>query len=324
MSKKPFIFNDESVKNSYGFAIPTKGISLKRFKKNPIMLDSHYNSTRSVLGKWENITVKGGLLLGEPLFDSEDESVTSIEGKVERGFISSCSMGITFNREDLKIVAGQLVLEKCELYEVSIVAVPSNANSIRLYADGADEPLSDDEVQKLCLSVLPVITEEVPPTPNHNNNLDMKITLTVKAALALGFKETELEHEVSVVNEAAVKLQAKLTAANVKLGLLEDQVIEQKELGIKNKVALAIKANPTLKKQEEKLVELGLHDEALLDATLDALPKKASLGAQISNPEGGDTAVKTAEDFQKLTLKEQLAFKADQPDAYKLIFNIKQ
>ncbi len=131
---KPFVFNDQNQTNSYGFRIRTAGISLKRFNKNPMMLNQHWNSTESVLGKWENIAVKNDLLLGEPLFDMEDEDAAKISGKVDRGFINSCSMGITFNREDLKIIGTELVMEKCELYECSIVAVPSNANSIRLYA----------------------------------------------------------------------------------------------------------------------------------------------------------------------------------------------
>ncbi|NRR90651.1 HK97 family phage prohead protease [Winogradskyella undariae] len=314
--KKPFVFNDESVKNSYGFSIPTKGISLKRFKKNPVMLDSHYNSTHSVLGYWENITTDKGLLTGVPVFDSEDENVTVIEGKVERGFIKSCSMGISFNREDLKLVAGVLILEKCELYEVSIVAVPSNANSIRLYADGSETPLTDDEVQNLCLSVLPVDAEEVKPNENNPENKYMKkVMLTVLAALALGFKETELEHDVEDINTRVQKLGAEKTALELKLEILEGDAADAAKKGIEAKVDLAIKANPTLAKNRDKFVALGLQDEALLNDTLGAMPKKASLGAQIDNP-GSPSEVKTAEEFQSLSIDAQLAFKNDNPEAY--------
>ena len=314
--KKPFVFNDESVKNSYGFSIPTKGISLKRFKKNPVMLDSHYNSTHSVLGYWENITTDKGLLTGVPVFDSEDENVTVIEGKVERGFIKSCSMGISFNREDLKLVAGVLILEKCELYEVSIVAVPSNANSIRLYADGSETPLTDDEVQNLCLSVLPVDAEEVNPNENNPENKYMKkVMLTVLAALALGFKETELEHDVEDINTRVQKLGAEKTALELKLEILEGDAADAAKKGIEAKVDLAIKANPTLAKNRDKFVALGLQDEVLLDDTLGAMPKKASLGAQIDNP-GSPSEVKTAEEFQSLSIDAQLAFKNDNPEAY--------
>lgn len=311
---KPFVFNDESVANSYGFIIPTSGISLKRFKQNPIMLDSHWNSTKSVLGKWEDVKVENGQLTGVPVFDSEDEDVTKIQGKVERGFIKSCSMGVTFRREDLKMVAGKLVLEKCELYEVSIVAVPSNANSIRLYAPDSDTPLKDEEVKDLCLSI-----EGVDPnieTQNENND-KMKITLTQAAALALGFAATQLEHDVEDVNAAIGKLSAEKTAAELKLEILENDKKEAAKKAIENKVELAIKAGKIPADKKEKFVSLGLADEALLDDTLGSIPAKKSLAAQIENTGEDAGEVKSMDDFQKLDDAQQLAFKNDQPEAYK-------
>lgn len=330
MSKKPFVFNDEKNKNSYGFLIPTSGISLTRFKKNPMMLDNHNNSTAGVLGKWENLKSQNGILTGEPLFDSEDNNVAVIEGKVNRGFLNSCSMGITFNRENLKIVNGQLILEKCELYEVSIVAVPSNANSIRLYIDGSKTPLTDAEVQSLCLSLLPVEFEDVSlqleleanPNPKNPINTNMKITITTMAAIALGFAATELEHEDTVLNAKIVELDAKRQAALLKLSAMETAQEAAKLQGIKDKVALAIKANPALAVNEEAFVNLGIANEGLLDSTLAAFPTKVSLAAQIAAP-AGTSEVKTTEDFQKLSLEAQLKFKAEQPQAYLLMFTPK-
>lgn len=318
---KPFVFNDESVANSYGFIIPTSGISLKRFKQNPIMLDSHWNSTKSVLGKWEDVKVENGQLTGVPVFDSEDEDVTKIQGKVERGFIKSCSMGVTFRREDLKMVAGKLVLEKCELYEVSIVAVPSNANSIRLYAPDSDTPLKDEEVKNLCLSI-----EGVDPnieTQNENND-KMKITLTKAAALALGFAATQVEHDVEDVNAAIGKLSAEKQAAELKLEILENDQKEAAKKAIENKVELAIKAGKIPADKKEKFVSLGLADEALLDDTLGSIPAKKSLAAQIENNGEDAGEVKSMDDFQKLSLEAQLAFKNDQPEAYNKLVTKKQ
>ncbi|WP_170244060.1 MULTISPECIES: HK97 family phage prohead protease [Bizionia] len=283
------------------------------------MLDSHWNSNKSVIGRWDDVQSDNGSLSGLPVFDSEDESAALIEGKVERGFIKSCSMGVRFQRDDMKFVNDVLVLEKCELYEVSIVAVPSNANAIRLYVDDNTEPLKESEIQTLCLSALPVDGEVI--IPNNLDKTDMKkITLTVLAALALGFKENELEHDVDAVNEAAVKLQAKLTAAELKLEILQSDADAQADEKIKNKVALAIKANPTLKAQEEKLLALGKTDEALLDSTLALFPAKKSLNAQIVDGKEGEAEVKTVEGFMKLDLEAQLAFKADEPEAYNKLF----
>lgn len=319
---KTFVFNDEKVTNSYGFIIPTAGISLGRFKKNPVMLDSHWKSNSSVLGKWENIKQEKGLLTGEPLFDSEDKNVSVIEGKVNRGFIKSCSMGISFHRENLKYVAGQLILEKCELYEVSIVAVPSNANSIRLYAADTGELLKEEEVQGLCLSITEVDVTEITPENKNNLNNDMKITLTSVAAIALGFAATELEHDSAELSAKIVQLEAKKKAAELKLSTMQSAKEAEELEGIKAEVQLAFKAGKITAEKVPEFENLGIANRQLLTSTLAAIPAKASLAAQIES-NGETSEVKSVEDFQKLGLEAQLAFKAEQPQAYKNLFTKK-
>ena len=324
MPKKPFIFNDESQKNSYGFSIPTKGISLKRFQKNPIMLDSHRNNTASVLGKWSEVKVDKGLLTGMPVFDSDDEAVSGIEGKVERGFISSCSMGITFKSEDLKYVAGTLVLEKCELYEVSIVAVPSNANSIRLYVDDSDQPLTDEEVQKLCLSVSETDGKPKPIVNTKKENMN-KIKLNAATCKTLGFQEGQ-EVDASEVNAKVLALQVTLSATETKLTeskaslLAHETAAETAKLSaIEAEVATGMKNGQITADKKAEFTALGIANPALLTSTLALIPVKASLAAQVA---GGAASgeVKTAEDFMKLSHDAQLKFKAENSAAYLSIF----
>jgi HK97 family phage prohead protease len=315
---KIFVFNDESVTNSYGFIIPTKGINLTRFKKNPMMLDSHWNSTRSVLGKWEKLKKEKGLLTGEPIFDTEDSEAEKIAGKVERGFISACSMGIRFNRDDMKYIKGVLVLEKCELYEVSIVAVPSNANSIRLYVDDNDKPLTDTEVEQLCLSLQPQEVVEVDPENNSNKNPNMKIQLTSAAFLALGREATTTEIDSADLSAAIIKLNAEKTAAELKLAAKVEAETAAELKAINTEVDLAVAKGQITADNKKKFVDLGIADRTLLTGTLAAIPEKASLINQVTNP--GKTEVKTLEDFQKLTLTEQLAFKADHSEEYQKLF----
>jgi len=314
--QKRFVFNDEKVKNSYGFSIPTNGISLKRFKKNPVMLDSHWNSTHSVLGNWGDVKAEKGLLTGLPVFDSEDEDATYIEGKVARGFIKSCSMGIKFHRDDLKYIGGKLILEKCELYEVSIVAVPSNANSIYLYMDDSETPLTDEEAQQLCLSITPVIDPEIIPNQNKDT---MKIKLESAASAALGLT-VGAEHDSAELSAKIVQLESEKKAAELKYSTLKSTQDQAELTAIRTKVETAQKAGKFSAEKIEDFVNLGIANPALLDSTLDALPAKKSLGAQITGGEG-DAEVKSADDFQKLSLEAQLKFKAEQPEEYKKLFN---
>ena len=314
---KRFIFNDPDQQNSHGFLVPTEGISLSRFEKNPVMLDQHWNSTHSVIGRWNEVKVENGLLTGLPEFDTEDEYANKIKGKVDRDFIRGCSMGIAFKREDLKFIAGRLVLEKCELYEVSIVAVPSNANSIHLYHSDGKTLMSDEEVQKLCLSVIPTEFTEVTP-----KNEQMKIKLMSAAALALGLTAGQTEIESDELNQKIIDLEAKKTAAELKLS--EKAKEEERALlaAITTKVENGIAAGKLSGDKKDDYIKLGLLNEPLLDTTIGSVPEKQSLAAQIKKKgEEKLPEVKTADDFQKLSLEEQLSFKANNYDDYMKLFS---
>ena len=318
--KKRFTFNDPSQQNSYGFIIPTEGISLSRFEKNPVMLDSHWNNNHSVIGRWEDIQESKGLLSGLPVFDVEDETAAKIAGKVERDFIRGCSMGITFKHDDLKYVAGKLVLEKCELYEVSIVAVPSNANSIHLYHEDGKTLMTDEEVQKLCLSATPSNEDGIPPKNPENEN--MKVILTNAAALALGLAANQTEIESEELSAKITSLESEKKAAELKLSA-KIEAEEQANLArITQKVKLAIKEGKFSAEKEQSLINLGIANEGLLDDTLGAVNGKTSLAAQVENK--GTSEVKSVEDFQKLSLEAQLQFKQTQPEAYTQLFTKKQ
>jgi HK97 family phage prohead protease len=319
---KPFVFNDQNQSNSYGFRILTAGISLKRFKKNPIMLDQHWNSTQSVLGKWENLKVENGLLLGEPLFDLEDENATKVSGKVDRGFINSCSMGITFNREDLKIIGTELVMEKCELYECSIVAVPSNANSIRLYSENG-ELLKDDDVKQLCLSLqdknqLP--TQEINQLEINSNNMK-KVILSVASLMALSFDKNTPEVDVEAVEAAVLKLSNENTDLKAKVLALETEKENAQTLAITEMVDLAITEGKIPATKKDDFVNLAKANFELAKSTIEAIPAKKTLAADVSNPSG--TTEMTKEAFQKLSLQEQLEYKTNHADEYKKLFNVK-
>jgi HK97 family phage prohead protease len=130
--KQTFLVSDETV-NTYGFRILTAGIDTTRFEKNPIMLYMHEQPI--IIGRWENLTKKGGQLFADAVFDEADPIAKEIMGKVERGFLKATSLGIFFEPSSrLKDEKGDYI-EKCELIEISIVAIPSNSNAVKLYND---------------------------------------------------------------------------------------------------------------------------------------------------------------------------------------------
>lgn len=309
-----FILND-GTKNSHGFRIPTSGINLDRFKKNPVMLDDHYRSTRAVLGKWENIEITDGVLSAVPVFDMDDEDAAKVAGKVERGFLNAASMGINFSRDNFRMINDELVLEACELFEASIVAVPSNSNSLRLYLDG--KLLEETEIEELCLSF-----GAPDPTPKQNQNeVNMKIALKPAVLLSLGFAAGTTEVDAAELEAKINQLSAEKQAAELKLAQKVEAEEQAKLTAIKNEVAQAVKDGKITADKADQFENLGIANHQLMTETLAAIPNKTSLGAQVKPT--GPAEIKTPADFEKLTLEEKLAFKQGQPDAYKALFTNK-
>lgn len=139
---KTFILSDESI-NDRGYRILTSGIDLSRFKKNPVMLWMHRRddgwdfSQVLPIGKWENVRIEDGKLLAEPVFDENDKFAMLIKNKVENDLIRGCSIGVNpveFSTDSKDLEKGQTraTITKCEIYEASIVDMPSNKNTVRL------------------------------------------------------------------------------------------------------------------------------------------------------------------------------------------------
>ncbi|OXA83756.1 hypothetical protein B0A56_00490 [Flavobacterium columnare NBRC 100251 = ATCC 23463] len=306
---KPFIFNDENTENHHGFFIATNGISLARFNDNPVMLSNHINANESVLGHWEGMYTENGMLLGFPVFDIEDEEVQKIVGKVQRGHIKGCSMGILFHPEDLSYIGGKVVLTKCELTEVSIVAVPSNKASVQLYKSD-NEAYSDDEIQSLCLSL----------KTNEFEIIDMKkITLSLAVLTALKFDKNTPEVDVDAVEQAVLALQTENTNLKAKNLSLEAKFEAEQETKITELVELSIKEGRIPATKKEDFINLAKADFNLAKSTLESIPTKANLSASVTPP-ANSGSVTTKEAFLKLSQTEQLKFKDENPDEYKKLF----
>lgn len=209
MNKKIFILNDETQTNSYGFRVRTAGISLARFETNPVCLNNHKNDTKNVLGKWIDVTIDGVRLTASPEFDTEDTDGKEVVRKVEKGILKACSIGITFKAEDVKIIDGVPVVEKCELLEASIVAVPSNAQSITLYNDKG-EALSHEQALTFCLSF-------------QENNLKTDNKMDKQLLKLLGLSDNAT---TEAINEAVKDIVAKLSAITGERDALKTKLAE--------------------------------------------------------------------------------------------------
>jgi hypothetical protein len=325
-----FVFNDENVKNSYGFYINTLGIKMDRFNDNPVMLNNHINSNENVIGNWSDSLKENGLLKLKPHFDEETNLGKDVAGKVDRGYLKGCSMGIIPNWDSVQKVGDRLIMMECELAEGSIIPVPSNKGAIAIYSvDG--ELMKEEDIKSLCLSV----TEKINEIPeNLNSKTDMnKIILSVAALMALSFKDQPKDGlDVADVEAKVLGLSKQLTdltAENAGLKLAAQTAKEAQEAAVKlaatQKVDLAITQGKIPADKKEAFVQLGITSPEVLQTTLDSIPAKQNLGAGVIVPGGtGAVEVKSMEEFQKLGVDLQLSFKKDNPGEYqKLVESIK-
>lgn len=309
------ILSDESL-NSYGFWVRTDGISLDRFLKNPIMLYNHhrtgYGKTDEILpiGRWENLEVKDGVLTGVPVFDENDEFALKIKSKVENGFLTGCSIGISVtswseNKEDLKQGQVYPTAMTCELMEVSIVDIPANPNS----AGGVILYDNEENVITLADGVLPEGIINKLKTNTMSKEIALKLGLAetagqeecARAIDALKADKTRLENEVAdLKKEKNDKLKAESAA-------LIDDAIKTGRIDAK------------AKGQFEKLFESDFDNAKSI---LEAIPQRVPLKQRINNEQTDKGFEKMS--WDELDKKELLAeLKAKDPALYERKFNEK-
>lgn len=325
--RKPitFVLSDEIVANSYGFKVRHSGIKMERFNANPVMLDSHWNSNRYVLGRWDGTRFESTQMKAETDFDYEDKNIEDIIGKVERNFIKGASLGLIFDPTFLAYDKdGVLWLEQSELMEASICPVPSNGNSISLYNDKG-ELLTEKEVKELCLSAQNNNPSKINITDKNKNKME-KIILSATALVALGLAvapENASDLSVAVESLAAKLSTANTDLANMKLAkeALEGKLKAQSESRAKTMLSEARLAGKINAEEETEMLNDAIANPDGTAKLLAKIPGKASLTGKLDNKNEVAGEVKTMDDFEKLSDSAKLAFKNDKPDEYKALFN---
>lgn len=312
--KNTFILNDENKPNQYGFRVRNAGLLLDRFRANPVMLDSHYSyGTGGVIGKWDNIRIEGSLLKADAVFDEENASAQEIKRKVEAGFLKGASLGLDpFSMDNFVLAAdGIQDLIKAEILEASIVAIPNNANAIKLYAveESAVNQFTDQQVPQILLMVKEKNTKIV----NMN-----KIKLTAMVAMALALNP-DMEHNPEDVFTGILKLKADLDKANQKIDGFEQLEKDKKTKLAADTVAADILAGKIDATKKDDFVKLYLQDSDMYKNIIAQIPGRSKLAGQAAGSPAA-SEVKTLDDFEKLTLTAQLDFKANNPEAYQALF----
>lgn len=312
MSKTRFKVSDNSI-NDGGFRILTEGIDLSVFGKNPVMLWKHerYDSRMLPIGRWDNLKIENGALTAEPVLDEKDPFAQQIKSKVDQGFINACSIGvqvIEVSEDPALMLPGQrrATVTKCVLVEISLVDIPGNQNSVRLYKDDKIVALSSGEDN----GIIPIINQ-------HGNKMK-------SVALKLGLAESATEDQI--LQEVA-KLQSEKL-----LLVTENQKLKDKEtLALKTRaeklVDDAIASGRTTADKKESLVKLAMSEYDSTKALLDAIQPVRRPSETLQRKPAGDgnetAEVKSWDDLVKLGRKEVERVRLEEPDVYRKLYREK-
>lgn len=237
-----FVLCDGNNINSYGFRTNLNGLNLERFNSNPVMLFSH--DSEKVIGRWEDIKIEDGKLTAEAIFDEEDEDGKKIAGKVKRGFLKGCSIGMYVEYMDVD-ENGVVTALKAELLEASICAIPSDSNAIVLY-DQNRKRLSVDEVKQMCLSI------------NHKNSI---------------MTEQEIKQLQASVSEKDTKI-AELQKENEEL---KTQIATAKKNEVEAFLEAKIAEGKIDKSEKEGFAKLAVNDFETVKSIVDGRKPKQTL-----------------------------------------------
>lgn len=325
MSTTSFILNDEATKNSHGFYLCNSGGDFSRFTDNPVMLFSH--DMEKLIGRWNNLRIDNGRLLADPEFDEDDEVGLKCKKKVDKGYLKGASPGIIIKnaeyRDNLASGTTDLYVTKWELFEGSVVSVPSNAGalSLKIYSDLGD--LVPDRDIKLYIEDIVKLGVSNGSQSITNTITMEKITLSAEALVALGVADTA---DQGAVSAAIVKLGKTLIDATAKSEKLQQAIDANLKLQAEQLVSLAVTQGKISADKKQQFIDLALSNYDLAKSTLDAIPAKVSLGALASQIQGG-TIPSGRENWTYLKwLKEDptglAKIKAEDPDAFESIKSV--
>jgi len=213
---KSFCLLDDSM-TLHGIRFKPEGGDMSRFKENPILLFMHARG--NVLGRWNNIRLEAGRWLADAEFDMDDPEAAKLAGKVERGFIKACSMGV-FPLE-MELIGGEPWAIKWGALEGSIVDAGSNANALQLCSPNG-EVIEDAALHILNLTIPIMDTKKLP-----GDDAAAPVIVPKLIALAAGLAEDATEILVAeaihkIVNEnKTLKLAAETSKATQVKDLLD-------------------------------------------------------------------------------------------------------
>lgn len=301
------VINDESIVNDRGYNVLNAGLDRTRYDINPVLLYDH--DTSQLIGRCEGMRVEGSKLIGSFVFDTASQLAAEKLRQIKDGFLRGVSAGFCILH--MLFDKSHDTVDKWELYEVSVVTLPSNKGAVKLYAQDG-RPLSPQEETQHIEQLRSIYTTNTNTTmPNTQQNpTQERVTLSAEAMTALGVSQTASGDELS---HAVLAMSKELTA--LKTTLETQRVARRDEL-----INQALAAGKITAQQKQVYSDLYDANPQLCCDTLAALPGRRNIADQLHTIPSA-----TIEgDWDTLDKQGKLAtLKAQDPDKFRALFKTK-
>ena len=310
---KRIVISDESV-NGRGFRVLTSGISLERYRRNPVLLYMHHRG--EVVGVMTDLQVENGVLSGEPKFDGATELSKRLQTQYEFGSIRACSMGLDV--EEVEDGLDVPVVTRSSLYEVSLVDVPENENSVTLRYQGSEIEAKCLLELAHCASSHPLPGKRENDNPNINEKKEeMKLS---EMAVLLGLDAGASEEQVRARAAELMKSDAELAKKVAELDSLKSAQAQAELAHVERLVDNAVREMRITGDKKQRYVELGKQiGSAALEDLLSDMRPVGRISETLAHGDGGAVG----SDWKKLSEvpeSELLTLRKSDPKKYAALY----
>ena len=268
------IINDESIVNDRGWRLSNAGLDRSRYDKNPVLLYQH--DPDRLIGKCTDLRIEGSRLIGSFEFDTEDDTAQEVYRKMNSGFLKGASP-MLYVREITQTEGEPDVVTEWELFEVSVVTLPSNPGALKLCSEYGF-PLSKDEEAVYLSAAVKSITTNKKIDMKKENEIPTRVRLSEEVSALVG---------VDTLEEVTVEALQSLTEEVI---TLRAAVKEAEERECDALLSGAVRDGKIGEGEVDNFRKLYATDKALCLSILSAMPARAS---QTVAPAAGAVEVQT-------------------------------
>lgn len=207
-----------------------KSGALANYLKNPVVLAFH-DMSRPIGRTISHEVDEKGLKVTAKISKAVGEVVTLIK----EGILSAFSVGFTVKDADFDRESGVFIIKDLELYEISVVSIPANQNTLFSVSKNFSDQEEYNEFKKQFIKSEETLMVDKTKTDSRDESIDVAALAAQISSMVKGDLEAEKkEAEAKAAKEAAELARVEVTATTAAERLIKDleKRLEEKDANL--------------------------------------------------------------------------------------------